>query len=113
MKEIVKRNENQESKMNRQGATEALARLPGASNLSQIRASILKGQEIIVAQIRQAKRVLWTSTLSKQKNISFLFGGQVKMSFGQVGFVFSIKLLYLPEWTSGDKNLCITLRGCG
>ena len=86
---------------------------------SQIRASILKDQEITVAQIGQAESVLWTYRLGmtfntknnnnnnkkkKKKNISC---GQVKMSLGQVFFIKIV--LYLPEWASGDKNLCSTL----
>ena len=52
----------------RQGATyKALVRLPGASK-SQIWASILKDQEIIVSRIGQAKSVLWTYNFQyKQK----------------------------------------------
>ena len=41
--------------------------------------------------------------LSIQNITLFLWGGQVKMSFGQV---FVIKfILYFPEWVSGAKKL--------
>ena len=59
---------------------------PGASK-SQIRASILKHQEMTVARIGQAKSLLWRYMYDFQnKNNSFSFWGktQVKMSFGQV-----------------------------
>ena len=66
-----------------QGATEALARLPRASK-SQIRASILKDQEITLAQIRQAKSVIVDIQSPFSTKNNFFFWGQVKISFGQV-----------------------------
>ena len=90
-----------------QGATKAHARLPGASR-SQIQASILKHQEITVAQLGQAESVLWTYDFQYKFLFLFLWG-QVKMSFGQVLFIKFV--LYVPEWASGDKHLYSTLHG--
>ena len=74
----------------------ALARLPGASK-SQIQASILKDQEITVAQIGQAKSVTIVNIqLSIQQIILFCLG-QVQMSFGQAFFI------KIVQWASGDK----------
>ena len=56
----------------------------------------------------------WTYNFQYKKINLFLFGGQVKMSFGQVFFIRFV--LQLPEWESGDKTLCSTLEGdviCG
>ena len=80
---------------------------PGASK-SQIRASILKDQEITVARFGQAKRViLWPYDF--QYNFLFSFGGKYKYHLGKCFFLYKFAI-YLPKWASGDKNLCSTLQ---